>query len=331
VQNGTPTPENPVEIENAVVSTVSSVGENLVDIKEKTLSGPGSICSEKAVNIPAGTYTLSCEHDMQSNVWFATFYNASGETIYNTGYVEYMNKRVTFTLNQYATSVTIYMNTAGTMKDIMLNVGATALPYEPYKGGTATLAQPVNLPGIPVSSEGNYTDANGQHWICDEMDFARGVYVQRVGKVDLGTLSWTRNAGIHFYSSGIPATAVNFSENVMCTAYKVSPKGAYDSDIDKLVSVSSDRVWITDSSVDDDTSLKASLQGTMLYYELETPLETPISETDLTAYRTLHTNKPNTTVYTDSNAGMTVAYAADTKTYIDNKFAELAAAVLQNA
>lgn len=251
VQDGTPTPENPVELKNAVVSKISSVGVNLVDIKGATLSGPGSICSEKAVNIPAGTYTLSCEHDMQSNVWFATFYNASGETIYSTNYVEYMNKRVTFTLNQYATSITIYMNTAGTMKDIMLNVGTTALPYEPYKGGTITLSQPVTLPGLPVSSGGNYTDANGQQWLCDEIDFARGVKVQRIDPVNMVGLA--------------------------------------------------------------------------------TPVETPISETDLTAYRTLHTNKPNTTVYTDSDVGMTVAYAADTKTYIDNKFAELAAAVLQNA
>ena len=37
------------------------------------------------------------------------------------------------------------------------------------------------LRGIPVSSGGNYTDASGQQWICDEIDLARGVYIQRVG------------------------------------------------------------------------------------------------------------------------------------------------------
>ena len=45
-----------------------------------------------------------------------------------------------------------------------------------------TIATPNGLPGIQVESGGNYTDANGQQWVCDEKDFARGVYVQRVGK-----------------------------------------------------------------------------------------------------------------------------------------------------
>ena len=49
---------------------------------------------------------------------------------------------------------------------------------------------PNGLPGIPVSSGGNYTDENGQQWICDEIDLIRGVYVQRTKKVDMGTLSW---------------------------------------------------------------------------------------------------------------------------------------------
>ena len=43
-----------------------------------------------------------------------------------------------------------------------------------------TVATPNGLPGIRVTSGGNYTDANGQQWICDEIDFARGVYVRRV-------------------------------------------------------------------------------------------------------------------------------------------------------
>ena len=61
---------------------------------------------------------------------------------------------------------------------------------------------------------------------------------------------------------------------------------------------------------------------------LETPTETPLSAEELSAYAALHTYKPNTTVYTDSNAGIKVEYVADTKTYIDNKFAAISAALL---
>src|SRR5699024_8883421 len=39
--------------------------------------------------------------------------------------------------------------------------------------------------GIPVSEGGNYTDTDGQQWICDEFDYKRGKYIQRVRKVIL--------------------------------------------------------------------------------------------------------------------------------------------------
>ena len=53
------------------------------------------------------------------------------------------------------------------------------------------------------------------------------------------------------------------------------------------------------------------------------PIETPLSETEIAAYRALHTYKPNTTIVNDSGAHMSVEYAADTKLYIDNKIAAL--------
>ena len=47
---------------------------------------------------------------------------------------------------------------------------------------TITLQTPNRLPGIPVTSGGNYTDPSGQQWVCDEVDLERGVKVQRVDK-----------------------------------------------------------------------------------------------------------------------------------------------------
>ena len=47
---------------------------------------------------------------------------------------------------------------------------------------TITLQTPNGLPGIPVTSGGNYTDQSGQQWVCDEVDLERGVKVQRVDK-----------------------------------------------------------------------------------------------------------------------------------------------------
>ena len=64
--------------------------------------------------------------------------------------------------------------------NIILNEGTSVLPYEPYHvPQSLTLQTPNGLPGVPVSKDGNYTDSNGQQWVCDEIDLARGKYVQR--------------------------------------------------------------------------------------------------------------------------------------------------------
>ena len=47
---------------------------------------------------------------------------------------------------------------------------------------TITLPTHNGLPGIPVTSGGNYTDPTGRQWVCDEVDLERGVKVQRVDK-----------------------------------------------------------------------------------------------------------------------------------------------------
>lgn len=47
---------------------------------------------------------------------------------------------------------------------------------------TIALQTPNGLPGIPVTSGGNYTDPAGRQWVCDEVDLERGVKVQRVDK-----------------------------------------------------------------------------------------------------------------------------------------------------
>ena len=54
--------------------------------------------------------------------------------------------------------------------------------YSPYYEQLLTLPTPNGLPGIPATSGGNYTDPQGQQWVCDEVDLARGVKVQRVDK-----------------------------------------------------------------------------------------------------------------------------------------------------
>ena len=66
--------------------------------------------------------------------------------------------------------------------DAMLNKGDSALPIEPYTGKTLTLTG--DLPGIPVDSGGNYTDSDGQQWVCDTIDVVAKQKTQRIGIID---------------------------------------------------------------------------------------------------------------------------------------------------
>ena len=67
---------------------------------------------------------------------------------------------------------------------IQLELGDKSTPYEPYKTAqTLTIPTPGGLSGIPVSSGGNYTDENGQQWVTDEVDLAKGVYIKRIEKI----------------------------------------------------------------------------------------------------------------------------------------------------
>lgn len=53
--------------------------------------------------------------------------------------------------------------------------------YEPYyEPQTISINTPTGLPAIPVDTDGNYTDANGQQWIADYIDLKRGKYVQNI-------------------------------------------------------------------------------------------------------------------------------------------------------
>lgn len=70
------------------------------------------------------------------------------------------------------------INTAGASGSITVTVSDGA--DQSQQIGIPT---PNGLPGIPVDSGGTYTDETGQKWVCDEVDFARGVYVQRVQKI----------------------------------------------------------------------------------------------------------------------------------------------------
>lgn len=79
-------------------------------------------------------------------------------------------------------------STSATISEIMINAGSVALPYESYKTPqSVSLSTPNGLAGLKVSAGGNYTDENGQQWICDEIvrnERGTGKRIQRIGIIE---------------------------------------------------------------------------------------------------------------------------------------------------
>ena len=111
-------------------------------------------------------------------------------------------------------------------------VSPTPLQYEPYREQLLTLPTPNGLPGIPVKSGGNYTDPQGQQWICDEIDLEREVKVQRVNKIKLNNLSWTYQlTGTNkndAFTSSVSASQAGIIQGYSLCQYAIYDGVAYD-------------------------------------------------------------------------------------------------------
>lgn len=211
---------------------------------------------------------------------------------------------------------------------IMLNIGSTALPYEPYHAQQSmSISTPNGLPGIPVPSGSNYTAADGQQWICDEIDFGRGVYVQRIAKEVLnGTerVKWISQIGdvvrfsietkyhvFHNYDADSSRKGLNgfFSHGTYYTNYSLNDIHGYADDENMYIFLPIDILGNNAGSIAA-YIMEQHENGSPLtmYYIVATPIETPLTSDQLAAYKQLHTYKGTTIIDNDAGAYMSVKY-----------------------
>lgn len=187
---------------------------------------------------------------------------------------------------------------------LQVEEASEATSYEPYHNPqTLTIPTPNGLPGIPVSSGGNYTDEQGQQWICDEVDLERGVKVQRVGTykfyssdgftMDKAALGLTR-----FYiaiGDTLSADTGTLTSSALCSALPLGARGDTYGRIN-VFTIANMRLYINIENITSVNELQQYLQQTpmTLIALLATPIETPLSETDIAAYRALTTYKGTT-------------------------------------
>jgi hypothetical protein len=183
---------------------------------------------------------------------------------------------------------------------------------------TLTLQTPNALPGIPVSSGGNYTDENGQQWVCDEVDLARGVRVQRITKIKVtSSLNWqTSGQKVDRYFAWFAGTSAT---NVLCTHFSTTVGsevvGGAIANQNNLIGFAYAQKGA--STLDE---FKAFLDANEVYVwtSLATPVETALSAAEIAAYKALTTYAPTTSISVTDGAGAEMKYQRDVNIVIKN-------------
>ena len=195
---------------------------------------------------------------------------------------------------------------------------------EEYKKQTLIVPTPNGLPGIPVSSGGNYTDEKGQQWVADEIDLARGERVKWIGEyeftgkenvADFGLRPRVRIVSITMPDAYRDAGNHGYLKAVMSNKYKQDSFSNLTNNINLIARGQQNNICISipvDIGIEDfKTDLSnqyASGRPVKVFYKLATPIRTPLPPETIAAYKTLRTYSPTTTVINYAGAGMSAGY-----------------------
>ena len=216
------------------------------------------------------------------------------------------------------------------------------------KSKTATIPTPNGLAGIKVDSGGNYTDSDGQQWICDEIvKYAdgSGAYIKRIAKrVFDGVNNASRYVGsvnnetetvIQMNLDNTDSLFLN-SRSAMCDKFKIiswtsathsvpySCRHASNGSVccylpqsDGVTDIATANAWLQENNV-------------TVYYILKEPITTPLTVEELAEIEKLSTFYSATSISNDADCGMKAKYIADAKSYIDNRLALIEQAMLNS-
>lgn len=194
-QDGTPSTENPVPLVSAEDVSVTVCGKNLV--------GDGNLIKYGYISNNDGSITTT-----RNGILYSPFIPAKGMSkivfsipAYNSEDVNVYGLRLGLYKNgEWIKNILIIASNLGQpidledadnirisvpesfLENFQVEFSETATAYEPYTGKTLTLTG--DLPGIPVDSGGNYTDPDGQQWVCDTVDVVAKQKIQRISIID---------------------------------------------------------------------------------------------------------------------------------------------------
>ncbi|WP_373129921.1 hypothetical protein [Dorea formicigenerans] len=217
-------------------------------------------------------------------------------------------------------------NCSVAIKNIQIEEGGYT-SYEPYhEPQSLSISTPTGLLAIPVDSDGNYTDANGQQWISDYVDLKRGKYVQNICDLPLKDISlewytWGTNANVS-NGTGFFAYVTKYARVGNTKALATICRHHIDAWGGRRVGCNADinnsyiTISLHTSDLDDASdntkaiaSFKKIVEQTdahVLYVRAE-PIETDLTTEEIQAYKNLVTYAGTTIVENDAECYMEVS------------------------
>ena len=283
-------PYNAGEIVSAGTESIVEQGRNLWDevwkvgtISSSSGNNEGStavIYSENYIPIiPNSTYIFVYVGSAKFENVKTRFYDHSKKYIGyndNNGQTVYPNKSFITPSNAFYVRFTLPPDYGNVYKtDIALIAGSSGA-YTPYHRNVYPIPEAIrNLPGYGWSAgtARNYVDYENKR------------YVQCVGSVDLGTLTWKNGESVSFETHELNGQKLTKSygiaPNFVCPKYSTKTQNAMWGKT-SITGITANAnvdgyVYVNDTSYTDVTAFKQAMQGVILYYELANPIVTDIS------------------------------------------------------
>lgn len=354
-ESGEVSPDHPVEIESVGTKgmiRVNVFGANIINFPEGEAKNNGITytSSKGAVTVVGTTGSSSSQTDTGILAYIlpklkGVFYlsgttqnvNVNIKKVCADGTIKYFGGgKITLDGDEREVKVYIKVDSNKSVNETvrpMVNAGDTPLPWEPFKSRPELqISTPDGIPGIPVLSDENYTDSNGQKWVCDTLDLAQGIRLNRLKKASLANRPWAKSSNNRFYTQLHDASKNIGHCLVLCSCYQGTDAGHQLSD-NNQISLYRDGgntypkenwLYIRDDTVStpEEMQQKMNQLNAEIIYITADPTKTTLPQGVMEAYGKLHSNDPATTIMTDAGAGMKVKYIVDTKKYIDQKIAK---------
>lgn len=333
-QNGTPTPENPVDIVSVGdkgfdIVTKNDTHFNILSVRDNG----GEIITKQPVSAAAkvgnkATFKVTATGDGLTYQW--QWSTDGGITWKNSS-----TRNATYSITtdaayngyKYRCVVTNSSGNSETSNEVTLHIVSDDCEIT-----TASItASALPLCGIPVSSGGNYTDSNGQQWICDELIYntdGTGKIIKRTQKIifdgsdDEGwATSQTQTSGKNriitkSIKSNVfkPQDAANMPR-VICDNYSaVSATNTYfNNNGISIDTVGSLIIYDEERSALSAAEWKSSFAANPItvVYQFAEPQEIQLTAAEMTALRQLQTFNGTTSIANSSGAEMSVKYCTN--------------------